>query len=126
MYGWKSDSENDIELVCGQQSAFTQNQFERRCNEIIVQFAEQVIIITNNNFVKLCDFLKWLNVALYYKNSDPDEFYSMVPVSARSGDGMGALIALAIEKCQTTLAERLTYTDQLQATVMEVSAIFSM
>ena len=50
----------------------------------------------------------------------------MVPVSARSGDGMGALIALIVEKCQTTLAERLTYTDQLQATVMEVSVIFSM
>ncbi len=45
----------------------------------------------------------------------------MVPTSARSGDGMGALIALIIEKCQTILAKRITYTDELQATVMEVS-----
>lgn len=64
-----------------------------------------------------------MNVALYYKNSDPNEFYSMVPVSARTGDGMGSLIALIIEKCQTNLAELLKYTDELQATVMEVSTI---
>jgi translation initiation factor 5B len=62
-----------------------------------------------------------LNVALYSKNNDPNEFYSMVPTSARSGDGMGALIALIIEKCQTILAKRIAYTDELQATVMEVS-----
>jgi translation initiation factor 5B len=64
-----------------------------------------------------------LNVALYYKNSDPNEYYSIVPISGRSGDGMGSLIALIIEKCQTTLAKRITYTDELQATVMEVSCV---
>ena len=102
----------------------TQNHFEQRCNQIIVQFAEQVTTIENNKYLEICLFLKWLNVALYYKNSDPAEFYSMVPVSARSGDGMGSLIGLIIEKCQTSLAERLRYTDELQATVMEVSTVF--
>ncbi len=67
-------------------------------------------------------FPKGLNVALYYKNPDPNEFYSMVPTSAHTGDGMGSLIAMIIEKCQTTLAKRLSYTDELQATVMEVSS----
>jgi len=66
-------------------------------------------------------FSKGLNVALYYKNSDPTEFYSMVPTSARTGDGMGSLIAMIIEQCQTSLAKRITYTNELQATVMEVS-----
>jgi translation initiation factor 5B len=46
----------------------------------------------------------------------------MVPTSAHTGDGMGSLIAMIIEKCQTTLAKRLSYTDELQATVMEVSS----
>ena len=45
----------------------------------------------------------------------------MIPTSAHTGDGMGSLIAMIIEKCQTTLAKRLSYTDELQATVMEVS-----
>jgi translation initiation factor 5B len=73
------------------------------------------------NMMKYTFFLKGLNVALYYKNPDPNEFYSMVPTSARSGDGMGSLIAMIIETSQTSLAKRISYTDELQATVMEVS-----
>ena len=72
---------------------------------------------------KLIFVSKGLNVALYYKNPDPNEFYSMIPTSAHTGDGMGSLIATIIERCQTTLAKRLSYTDELQATVMEVSCI---
>jgi hypothetical protein len=34
---------------------------------------------------------------------------------------MGSLIAMIIEQCQTSLAKRITYKDELQATVMEVS-----
>ena len=44
----------------------------------------------------------------------------MVPTSARSGDGMGSLIAMIIETCQTTLAKRVSYSDELQAAVLEV------
>ncbi|UJR25567.1 hypothetical protein I4U23_006912 [Adineta vaga] len=106
LYNWKGDNKKNIELVIEEQGQNTRNEFEKRCNDVIVQFAEQ-----------------GLNVALYYKNPDPNEFYSMVPTSAHSGDGMGSLIAMIIEKCQTTLAKRLSYTDELQATVMEVKAI---
>lgn len=49
----------------------------------------------------------------------------MVPTSARTGDGMGSLIALIIEKCQTKLAKRIAYTDELKATVMEVGYFVS-
>ncbi|CAF3572941.1 unnamed protein product [Rotaria sordida] len=105
LYDWKSNNKENIELVLQEQSQITKNHFEKRYNDIICQFAQQN-----------------LNVALYYKNPDPNEFYSIVPTSARSGDGMGSLIALIIEKCQTTLIERLTYTDELQATVMEVKS----
>ncbi len=123
MYAWQSNNEKDIELVLQQQSTFTQNHFEKRCNQIIVQFAKQVMTIKNYKYVEIYMFFKGLNVALYYKNSNPIEFYSMVPTSARTGDGMGSLIAMIIEKCQTSLAKRITYTDELQATVMEVSEV---
>jgi hypothetical protein len=43
LYGWKSNNEKDIELVLQEQSTFTQNHFEQRCNQIIVEFAEQVL-----------------------------------------------------------------------------------
>ena len=71
-------------------------------------------------------FVKGLNVALYYNNPDPNEYYSMVPISARTEDGMGSLIALIIEKCQTNLAKRIIYTNKLKATVMEVSSYLKM
>ncbi|CAF3718925.1 unnamed protein product [Adineta steineri] len=106
LYNWKGDNKKNVELVIQEQGPNTRNEFDKRCNDVIVQFAEQ-----------------GLNVAVYYKNPDPNEFYSMVPTSAHSGDGMGSLIAMIIEKCQTTLAKRLSYTDELQATVMEVKAI---
>ncbi|CAF3906438.1 unnamed protein product [Rotaria sp. Silwood2] len=106
LYNWKGDNKRNVELVLQEQSQNTRNEFDKRCSDIIVQFAEQ-----------------GLNVALYYDNPDPNEFYSMVPTSAHTGDGMGSLISMIIEKCQTTLAKRLSYTDELQATVMEVKAI---
>ena len=64
--------------------------------------------------------LQGLNVALFHQNSDINEYISMVPTSAHSGDGMGNLIALICEHAQTLLARRLMYSDDLQATVMEV------
>lgn len=106
LYNWKGDNKKNVELVLQEQGQNTKNEFEKKCNDTIVQFAEQ-----------------GLNVALYYKNPNPDEYYSMVPTSAHTGDGMGSLIAMIIEKCQTSLAKRLSYTDELQATVMEVKAI---
>jgi len=47
----------------------------------------------------------------------------MVPTSAHSGDGMGNLIALLCEVAQTMLAKRIMYSEELQATVMEVCKI---
>jgi len=47
----------------------------------------------------------------------------MVPTSAHSGDGMGNLIALLCEVAQTMLAKRIMYSEELQATVMEVCEI---
>jgi translation initiation factor 5B len=59
-------------------------------------------------------------VALFHQNKDLDEYISMVPTSAHSGDGMGNLIAQICEQAQTMLKKRLAYLEDLQATVMEV------
>ncbi len=53
MYGWKSDNEKDIESVLQQQTAFTQNHFERRCNQIIVEFAQQVPIFRKYRYFEI-------------------------------------------------------------------------
>ena len=61
-----------------------------------------------------------MNVSLFHENPNPKEYISLVPTSAHSGDGMGNLIALICELCQTHLAKRVAFSPLLQATVMEV------
>ncbi len=57
MYGWKSNNERDVELVLQEQTTFTQNHFEQRCNNIIVQFAEQVSDIENSQYAEIYFFI---------------------------------------------------------------------
>ena len=45
----------------------------------------------------------------------------MVPTSAITGDGMGDLIALVVTYSQKMLAEKLMFSKELEAIVMEVS-----
>jgi len=42
LYNWKGDNKKNVELVLQEQGQNTRNEFEKRCNDVIVQFAEQV------------------------------------------------------------------------------------
>nr|CAD7446055.1 unnamed protein product [Timema bartmani] len=64
-----------------------------------------------------------LNAALFHENPDIRSYVSLVPTSAITGEGMGNLLALIVESCQNMLAKRLMYSEELQATVLEVKAI---
>lgn len=44
----------------------------------------------------------------------------MVPTSAMTGEGMGNLMALIVELTQSMMAKRLAFSEELQATVLEV------
>ena len=68
-------------------------------------------------------FLPYFFSALFYENPDPKTYVSMVPTSAHSGDGMGNLMGLLVKLSQTMLAKRISYSEELQATVLEVKAI---
>lgn len=58
----------DVHDIIKNQAINTQREFERRSKEIIVQFAEQ-----------------GLNAALFYENTDPKTYFSLVPTSAITG-----------------------------------------
>ena len=64
-----------------------------------------------------------MNAALFYKNPDIKSYISLVPTSAHTSDGIGNLMALITEFSQTILAKRVSYSKELQATVMEVKTI---
>ncbi len=106
LFQWKSAPQTDIVEVLNNQFDHTKSEFEKRTQEVIVQLAEQ-----------------GLNAALFYKNPDIKTYISLVPTSAHTSDGIGNLMALIIEFTQTILAKRVSYSKELQCTVMEVRFI---
>lgn len=106
IYGWKSDKDGDIESVINKQNPITLLEFKKHSQDIVLQFANQC-----------------LNAALFYENKDPRTFVSMIPTSAISGDGMGNLLSLITQLTQTLMHKRLTFSQELRATVLEVKVI---
>lgn len=106
LYDWKVMARRDVRDVLKEQQANTQLEFKQRLKDVILQFAEQ-----------------GLNTALFYENPDPKTYVSLVPTSAITGEGMGNLLFLIVEFCQKMLSKRLMYSEELQATVLEVKAI---
>lgn len=106
LYDWLTVNRKDVRDVLKSQSSNVIMEFEKRTKEVILQFAEQ-----------------GLNAALFYENPDPRSYVNLVPTSAITGEGMGNLLYLIIESCQSWLAKRLMYSEELLATVLEVKAI---
>jgi len=106
LYEWKSNKHKDIRDVIDSQPHNTKLEFQKRKDEVILGLAEQGI-----------------NAALFFENPDPNEYVSLVPTSAHSGDGMGNLMGALVAHSQGYLAQRLSYTEELQCTILEVKAI---
>ncbi|CAI6357223.1 unnamed protein product [Macrosiphum euphorbiae] len=106
LYDWQTNPRKDVRDILTSQHANTQNEFKTRSQSVILQFAEQ-----------------GLNAALFFENPDPKSYVSLVPTSAITGEGMGNLLDLIVENCQTHLYKRLVFNTELQATVLEVKAI---
>merc|ERR1719154_911001 len=106
LYEWKPNKHKDVREVISSQPHNTRLEFQKRKDEVILALAEQ-----------------GMNAALFYENPDPEDYISLVPTSAHSGDGMGNLMASLVAMSQSFLAKRLSYTEELQATVLEVKAI---
>ncbi|CAK9815364.1 Eukaryotic translation initiation factor 5B [Anthophora quadrimaculata] len=106
LYDWQTMNRKDIQDIVKSQAANTQREFEKRTKDVIVQFA-----------------IQGLNASLFYENPDRRSYVSLVPTSAITGEGMGNLLSLIVDACQGPLAKRLMYSEELQATVLEVKAL---
>ncbi|KAF3434973.1 hypothetical protein FNV43_RR22060 [Rhamnella rubrinervis] len=106
LYGWKTSRNAPIMKTMKQQSKDVQNEFSMRLTQIITQFKEQ-----------------GLNTELYYKNREMGETYSIVPTSAISGEGVPDLLLLLVQWSQKTMVEKLTYSNEVQCTVLEVKVV---
>ncbi|KAK4434141.1 Eukaryotic translation initiation factor 5B [Sesamum alatum] len=106
LYGWKTCRNAPITKAMKQQSKDVQLEFNTRLTQVITQFKEQ-----------------GLNTELYYKNKEMGETFSIVPTSAISGEGIPDLLLLLVQWTQKTMVQRLTYSDEVQCTVLEVKVI---
>ncbi|GIX79732.1 eukaryotic translation initiation factor 5B [Caerostris extrusa] len=106
VYEWKTMKNKDVQDIIKGQSRSTKQFFEDRVKQVVLEFANQS-----------------LNAVLYYENPDPKQYVSMVPTSALTGEGMGNLMALIVELTQSMMAKKLMFSEELQATILEVKAI---
>lgn len=106
LYDWETMPRKDVRDVIKSQQQNTQLEFQQRTQEVINEFAMQ-----------------GLNAKLFYENPDVKTYISLVPTSAITGEGMGNLLHLICDFSQNMLAKRLMYSEELQATVLEVKAI---
>ncbi|OAP16780.1 hypothetical protein AXX17_AT1G71230 [Arabidopsis thaliana] len=106
LYGWKTCKNAPIVKAMKQQNKDVTNEFNIRLTDIITQFKEQ-----------------GLNTEIYYKNKEMGETFSIVPTSAKSGEGVPDLLLWLVQWAQKTMVEKLTYVDEVQCTVLEVKVI---
>ncbi|VFQ84893.1 unnamed protein product [Cuscuta campestris] len=107
LYGWKVCSNSPIQKAMKQQNADVVREFKERLIQIVTQFKEQGV-----------------NTELYYKNKDMGkDTFSIVPTSAISGEGIPDLLLLLVQWTQKTMVERLTFSNEVQCTVLEVKVI---
>ncbi|PIO76205.1 putative translation initiation factor aIF-2 [Teladorsagia circumcincta] len=128
LYGYESNPRKDVYQHLKSQPQNTQLEFKERYDKIVGEFAEQA-----------------LNVCLSYQNKNLDEYISMIPTSAFMGDGIGKdywgvrnqsgirklilnsrlgnLMAYIVGTAQKHHADKLAYSEELDATVMEVKSI---
>lgn len=106
IYEWKSAPAGSCAQNVKKQANNVAQDFQAQVNRVIVQFAEQ-----------------GLNAELYWKNKDLKTVVNMIPTSAHTGEGVPDLLMVISQLTQRYLHERITFGDQLQATVLEVKPL---
>ncbi|KAA3463407.1 eukaryotic translation initiation factor 5B-like [Gossypium australe] len=106
LYDWKARRNSPIGMTLKKQTKDVLSEFNRRVTYVITQFKEQ-----------------GLNTELYYKNKEMGETFSIVPTSAVTGEGIPDLLLLLVQWTQKTMVEKLTFSDEVQCTVLEVKVI---
>jgi len=61
-----------------------------------------------------------LNAELFYKNTDPKVYSSLVPCSAKTGEGLPDLMMMLIGLIQKFMKKNITFKDIVEASVLEV------
>ncbi|KII73966.1 Eukaryotic translation initiation factor 5B [Thelohanellus kitauei] len=107
--GWVSHPDKDIRTVLGLQPKNTLQHFNDLYKKTFVGFAEL-----------------GLNLGLAWEVDPDTEFLSAIPTSAKTGDGIGDLLAYICKYSQCKLEKRLTKSQELTATIMDVKVVLGL
>lgn len=106
LFGWEATPDGAFRESLAKQPHSTQREFEDRVAKTIVAFAEE-----------------GLNACLYYENKNFARNVSLVPTSARTGEGIPDMIMLLVNLTQQRMSDSLMYLSELECTVLEVKMI---
>jgi len=106
MYDWKIDKDAPFEDTMAEQADHVKHEFTEKMNNVISDFANQ-----------------GMNACLYTENTDYENFVSLVPTSAITGEGIPDLLGLIAVMCQRRLSSEIQFSVDVQATVLEVKVI---
>lgn len=106
LYDWQAHENMDIQQSIELQKPYVRSEFNTRWSEVKNELAAEE-----------------LNSELYYSNKDMRKFVSVVPTSAKTGEGVAELILLTIHLVQQFMERKVTYKDDLQSTVLEVKPV---
>ena len=105
-YEWKSTEYQNCRDSLDQQAENTLKHFEDRKTKAIVDFAEE-----------------GFNACCYWENEDVNEYLSLCPTSAITGEGLPDLMTYLALQCQTRIPKQLYEKEDFECTVLEVKVI---
>ncbi len=103
IYGWKSSGEVSIRDTIKKQDKSSVDELEDRIKGIKNELSGQ-----------------GLNTEIFLKNQQMKKVYSLVPVSAITGEGIPDLLALMVFMTQKWMNRKLTLISDLECSIMEV------
>ena len=102
LYGWKTTKSPNLREALKEQSKDMSMMLMAKLEDIKYDLSKEDI-----------------NAEFYFKNSNPKQIYSIVPVSSKTGEGIADLLALLVYTAQNWMLKKILYQDTVSCTIME-------
>ncbi|KCV72646.1 translation initiation factor 5B [Fonticula alba] len=106
LYDWKTTPDAGFAATFAKQTKNVRQEFDGHLKRVILQLSEE-----------------GFNASLFNENPDERKYISVVPISAMTGEGIPDLLLLLSRLSQQMMAEKLTFQENIEATILEVKML---
>eukprot|EP00906_Rhabdomonas_costata_P002094 RCo003302 len=106
LFDWKRIPDGPFRVSLAAQPGYVQQQFDTLSRQVIDELRQE-----------------GLNSELYWENKELRKCFSIVPISAKTGEGIPDLLMLMTRLTQRYLAKPIAVQDTLQCVVLEVKVV---